>query len=339
MKAKISDIINFLSKLSLRKLLNYFKLRISFVLSLILKKAFISGLPASLSIEPTTNCNLRCPECPSGLRTFTRKTGNIDFELYKSIIDQSYKELIYLMLYFQGEPFLHPRFFKMVKYANEKRIYTATSTNAHFLDSENAIKVVESGLDRLIISIDGVTQESYEKYRIGGSLEKVLEGTKNLVEAKKELKSNKPFIIFQFVVFKSNENEIQEIKKLAGKMRVDEVKIKSAQFYNLSIDNELIPTRQKYLRYQKTDSQYVIKYKFPDKCWRSWRSSVITIDGKLVPCCFDKDAIHELGDLKENTLKKIFAGDKSKTFKTQILKDRKQIDICRNCTEGIKVFR
>lgn len=319
--------------------MNYSKLRFSYFFSLLLKHAIIKGLPASLSIEPTTNCNLKCPECPSGLRQFTRKTGSINLKLYKSIIDQSYKELIYLLLYFQGEPFLHPGFFEMVKYANEKRIYTATSTNAHFLDPENAKKIVESGLDRIIISIDGTTQESYEKYRIGGKLDKVLEGTKNLIEAKRELNSFKPYIIFQFVVFGSNENEIEEIKKLTKKTGVDKVKIKSAQFYNLSIDNELIPSRKKYLRYKKSGNNYVFKYKTPNKCWHSWHSSVITVDGKFIPCCFDKDALHEFGDLKENSLKQIFDGNKSKKFKNQILKDRKQFDICRNCTEGIKVFK
>ena len=299
----------------------------------------IKGVPASLSIEPTTNCNLQCPECPSGLRQFTRKIGNIDFTLYKSIIDQSYKELVYLMLYFQGEPLLHPDFFEMLKYAKSKNIYTATSTNAHFLDYESAKNVVKSGLDRLIISIDGVSQESYEKYRKGGDLNKVLEGTRNLLKVKNELKSTKPYIIFQFVVFKSNENEIQEIKILGRQIGVDEVKIKSAQFYNLDLSNDLIPTKNEYLRYKRSQNDFSFKDTTPNKCWKSWHSSVITMDGKLVPCCFDKDAKYKLGDLIENSIKDIFSGDKSNTFRKQILIDRKQIDICRNCSEGIKVFK
>jgi MoaA/NifB/PqqE/SkfB family radical SAM enzyme len=131
----------------------------------------------SLAIEPTTSCNLRCPQCPSGLRSFTRETGIINEDFFKTTIDALYKELFYLTFYFQGEPYLHPDFTKMVAYASAKGIYTATSTNAHFLSNENAKKTVESGLDRLIISIDGATQEAYESYRIGGSLDKVLEGT------------------------------------------------------------------------------------------------------------------------------------------------------------------
>src|SRR5690606_23911827 len=121
---------------------------------------------------------LRCPECPSGLRAFSRKQGNLKKDFFKKTIDQLYKKTFYLTFYFQGEPFINPDFLEMVKYANDKKIYTATSTNAHFLNDENAKRTVESGLDRLIISIDGTTQEVYENYRRGGKLEKVLEGTK-----------------------------------------------------------------------------------------------------------------------------------------------------------------
>ena len=89
----------------------------------------------------------------------------------------------------------------MIRYASQKNIYTATSTNAHFLDDETARKTVESGLDRLIISIDGATQEVYELYRKGGKLEKVLEGTRNVVRWKKQLHSSTPHLIFQFLAF------------------------------------------------------------------------------------------------------------------------------------------
>src|SRR5438046_10221776 len=110
----------------------------------------------------------------------------------------------------------------MMKYASQKKIYTATSTNAHYLSEENAKRTVESGLDRLIISIDGTTQDVYQQYRIGGNLEKVLEGTRNIVKWKKELKSSTPHVIFQFLVVKPNEHQIEDVKKLAKEMGADE---------------------------------------------------------------------------------------------------------------------
>src|SRR6476646_12140832 len=116
-------------------------------------------------------------------------------DFFRETIDQLYKELSYLVFYFQGEPYLNPDFLDMVQYASSKKIYTATSTNAHYLNDENARRTVESGLDRLIISLDGTTQEVYSQYRIGGDLNKVLEGARNIVKWKRELKSKTPFII------------------------------------------------------------------------------------------------------------------------------------------------
>src|SRR3954470_23957388 len=136
-------------------------------------------------------------------------------DFFTETIDQLSKDLLYLVFYFQGEPYLNPAFLDMVKYAAGKGIYTATSTNAHYLTDENARKTVESGLDRLIISIDGTTQEVYEQYRIGGSLEKVLEGTKNILLWKKKLNSSTPHVIFQFLVVKPNQHQLKEVKKIA----------------------------------------------------------------------------------------------------------------------------
>src|SRR6185436_14583683 len=196
------DSINLLSKLTPRRAWNGIKVLGSYYISKWTKKAIQWGYPISISFEPTTSCNLRCPECPSGLRAFTRPTGMLQQNFFKDTIDQMYKDLWYLVFYFQGEPYLNPDFLDMVKYASGKKIYTATSTNAHYLTDANAQRTIESGLDRLIISIDGTTQEVYEQYRVGGRLDKVLEGAKNIIRWKKELKSKTPFVVFQFLVVK-----------------------------------------------------------------------------------------------------------------------------------------
>lgn len=156
-----SDSFNFLSKLTFRRAWNAGKVLCSYYLSKWVGKPIQWGYPISVSIEPTTSCNLRCPECPSGLRSFTRPTGMLQKNFFEETIDQLSKELMYLVFYFQGEPYLNPQFLEMVKYASSKKIYTATSTNAHYLNNENAKRTIESGLDRLIISIDGTTQEVY----------------------------------------------------------------------------------------------------------------------------------------------------------------------------------
>jgi MoaA/NifB/PqqE/SkfB family radical SAM enzyme len=159
MKSKLQDGLNFLSKLTWWRGVNAFQVISSYILSKITQKPYHWGSPISISFEPTTSCNLRCPECPSGLRSFTRPTGMLPDNLFKKTIDELHQKLLYLIFYFQGEPYLHPRFLDLVKYASAKGIYTATSTNAHFLNESNARQTVTSGLDRIIISIDGATQE------------------------------------------------------------------------------------------------------------------------------------------------------------------------------------
>jgi MoaA/NifB/PqqE/SkfB family radical SAM enzyme len=133
-KSQLPDILNFLSKLTFFKIWNFCQLFFSYHYSRIFKKAFHYGMPMTISIEPTTACNLRCPECPSGLRSFTRKTGNLKTDFFRSTIDQLQHKLMYLILYFQGEPYINPQFLDMVAYANKNNIYTITSTNGHFLD-------------------------------------------------------------------------------------------------------------------------------------------------------------------------------------------------------------
>jgi radical SAM protein with 4Fe4S-binding SPASM domain len=336
----INDTINLLSGLTFRRSLNALKVYSSYYFSRLLGKPIQWGYPVSVSFEPTTSCNLRCPECPSGLRAFTRPTGMLETNFFKKTIDEIYQELIYLIFYFQGEPYLNPGFLEMVHYASDKKIYTATSTNAHYLTEENARKTVESGLDRLIISIDGTSQEVYEQYRVGGNLEKVIAGAQQMVKWKKALHSKTPFIIFQFLVVKPNEHQVAEIKALGKEIGVDAVWFKTAQVYDYENDpNQLITTLDSYSRYKKNAAGKIVpKGKMENHCWKLWHANVITWDGLVVPCCFDKDATHQLGNTKNQSFKKIWNNENYRQFRKDITKGRKNIDICSNCSEGTKVW-
>ncbi len=296
-------------------------------------------MPVSISMEPTTSCNLRCPECPSGLRAFSRPTGMLQPDFFEKVIDELSPDLLYLILYFQGEPYLNKDLFEMIRYASQKKIYTATSTNAHYLDDDNARKTIESGLDRLIISIDGTTQETYQQYRIGGSLEKVIKGAENMVKWKRKLKSKTPHLIFQFLVVKPNEHQIKEVEQLAKTIGIDEVVYKTAQLYDYEHGNELMPNDLSHSRYKKNkDGTYSIRNPLLNHCWRMWHSCVITWDGNVVPCCFDKDASHRFGQVATDGFKKVWQSEPYNRFRKLVLKSRSNIDICTNCTEGTKVW-
>ncbi len=334
-----ADFLRILSKLSLKRITNALTVLISYVFSRLTGSPKSYGMPISLAIEPTTACNLRCPECPSGLRNFTRPTGKLENPLFQKIIDDVAPFTSYLTFYFQGEPYLNPSFLEMVRYANKKKIYTATSTNAHFLNDQVAKETVASGLDRIIISIDGTTQETYQSYRKSGELNKVLEGTQNIVKWKKELGKSTPAVVWQFLVVKPNEHQIEDLFEMSKEYAVDKVMLKTAQIYDYEDGNELIPTIEKYARYEKLDSgKYRIKNQLLNHCWKMWSSCVITWDGKVVPCCFDKDAHYTVGNLQTTNFQEVWQSEDYRAFRASVLKGRDQIEMCSNCTEGTKVW-
>ena len=253
-------------------------------------------------------------------------------------MDELGDDLWALTFYFQGEPYINPNFLDMVSLASRKGLYTNTSTNAHFLTDEKAEATVRSGLSRLIISLDGTDQATYSAYRREGELAKVIEGAERIVKWKKKLKSLTPHVVFQFLVVKPNEHQIPAARALAKKIGVDDLWLKTAQIYDPKDDHPLIPTQDKYARYRRSgDGTWQVKNKLEDSCWKMWHSCVITWDGRVVPCCFDKDAHHVLGDLRTHSFRELWNSEAYNDFRRSLLKSRSSIEMCRNCSEGSPV--
>lgn len=295
------------------------------------------GFPVAASIEPTTACNLGCPQCPSGLKSFSRPTGKMSTAEFSRINREIASCCGYLTLYFQGEPYINKSFTDMVAQATEEGIYTATSSNAHFLNPDVCEKTVKAGLKRLIISIDGVDQNTFEKYRVGGDLNKVLQGTENIINAKKKLKADFPKVVWQFIVFRHNESQLPQIKKLAKEFGVDKLAIKTAQIYDFDNADQWLPASE-LSRYKRKGDAVELKSAAMKHCGRLWSNPVITWDGTMVPCCFDKDAVHAMGNLNEQSVKSIWKGRKFNEFRKKLTEGRGNIEICRNCSEGVKVW-
>lgn len=325
---------------NIKRTWNFILLLLSYYFSKFLKTPILLGSkPFAMSIEPTTACNLGCPECPSGLKSFTRPTGNIDLKKLDEWASQVKNHVWWVNVYFQGEPFIHKQFIEMTRLLKKHGLFVNTSSNMHFVTEKNAEAIVLSGLDRIVISIDGATQETYEAYRKNGKLEKVIQGTRALVNAKKKLKRKKPALIFQFLVTSANEHEMEDIKKLAKDLGVDRLNFKTLQVYDFENGHPLLPKNLKYSRYKPgPDGRWVLKNPLHNECWRMWTSCMVTWDGRVVPCCFDKDAKYQLGQLTGNTFAEIWNGEKYRQFRNQILRNRKSIDICRNCSEGSQVW-
>ncbi len=323
-----------LETLNWRRFKNLLHVETSYLLSRLFRKVIVIGKPWSASIEPTTLCNLRCPECPTGMQLLTRPKGNMTLEIFTRVLDKLAPDLIYLTLYFQGEPLLNHHFTEMVKLARSRRIFVATSTNGHYLDDKNVKEIISSGLSHLIISMDGLDQVTYEKYRVKGNLQTVIEGINRLVVAKKAAKSVSPFVELQFLVMSHNEHQIKQMEIFANESGVDKLSFKTAQVYNFDAGSSIIPTLIEKSRYrQLPDGSWVMARKIRNRCHRIWSSLVVTWDGKVVPCCYDKNAEHQTGNLLEESLPAIWKNHIYSSFRSRVLSRRADIGICRNCGE------
>jgi radical SAM protein with 4Fe4S-binding SPASM domain len=295
----------------------------------------VLGMPPALSVELTNICNLNCPECYTGARLMTRNQGFMKLELFDKLISEIKPFLFSLNLYFQGEPMLHPMFFPILY--RSRGVRTCVSTNGHFLSPENSEKIAQSGLHKLVISLDGMDKHSYEAYRKGGEYEKVISGISNISEAIKR-NSSSTRIILQFLVNRHNEHQIHLARQFAKKMNAV-LRLKSMQIINSGSHESWLPSKKKYRRYEKKDYDYVIRSKLTDRCPRLWFNPVVTWEGKVIPCCFDKDANHVMGDLNEESFREIWEGPKYRLFRKSVVSGRRMTEMCTNCTEGLNGVR
>lgn len=323
------NVIRNIRYISFQKIVNLCRLQNTFRKAKQLSASTIP-MPAFATFEPTNICNLHCRMCPSGNGELKRPSGYANFELFKKFIDENSRNLICLILHFQGEPLLNKQLGEMIGYAEKKNIYTMLSTNGQCL-AENAEKICKSGLSHIIVSLDGLSNETYQKYRIGGDVNKVFEGLQKLAEIPK-----RPKIELQFLVFPYNEHEICKLKDLKKKYRIDKITLKSAQLYDIS-QAEFLTSDKKYSRYTIENGKLRIKNALKNECKRLIFGAVSTFDGKIVPCCFDKDADFTFGNISESSLNDIRNSEKYKDFCKKVFLERKSIDICTNCTEGLKI--
>jgi radical SAM protein with 4Fe4S-binding SPASM domain len=264
---------------------------------------------------------LSCPHCPTGRKLIEKTDKRLTIGDFKSYIDSLLPELMYLNLYFQGEPFLNKDLPEMIRYAADNGVFTCVSTNGNSLTENTIIKLKESGIGRLIICLDGASSESYSTYRVGGKFDRVVDAIRLSVKYKLPLE-------VQCLLLSTTENEVDEIKLLCKNLGVRRLVFKKAQFY----DDYLVPKNPKNLRYKRNSSgKLVPKAKLKNKCWRLFSTIVIDVDGNVPACCFDKSAKYSFGNLKYASLNDVWLGSKAMKFRQTILKNRKGVDICNNC--------
>lgn len=295
--------------------------------------------PLFLGVEPTTACNLRCPQCISGLRAFTRATGRLDPEWLERILAELHPHLWGVLFYFQGEPLLHPEIGRLILSVSQYKLLSSLSTNGHFLSEEKSYELISAGLTHLRISIDGMTQESYAQYRVGGDLGTVQAGVERLLRLRRAMRSRFPLVELQFIAFRHNLSEIPAFKKWAHAVGADHFRIKTAQILELTPAQYEAWIPEKESRYERAaDGSIRLRGKVPNRCWRLWRAAEVTWDGQLLPCCFDKNAEYAFGSLDKGTFAEVWHNGRADAFRRTVFQARESVDICRNCSEGIRTW-
>ncbi|RQV94756.1 radical SAM protein [bacterium] len=317
---------------------NIVKVSASYALSHVLRRPIVWGRPMSLMMEPISRCNLQCPLCPIGARELTRKLGTMTLDTFKRALDNLGPQVKVLALWNQGEPTINDDLPEMVRIAHERGIYTMTSTNGMLMLRRNLIdRLIEAGLDEIIFSIDGLTPESYQIYRIGGHLEVVVEGMQTLRKRREELKSKTPRIIMQWLPMKHNQHEIPYLRAKAKQWGADTVEIKTAQVYTQQQYDDYLPDMEALRRYEQKGQRWETKRTY-QSCKRLWFSTMVDWNGNVVPCCFDKDEEFLMGNAVTDGFDSIWHGVKYQAFRRQLITKGRMEEMCRNCTEGLRSY-
>jgi len=288
------------------------------------------GWPTHLQIEPDAHCNLRCALCPvtTGLG---RPIGHMNASLFKRLMDEIGDYIFLILLWDWGEPFLNPDIYEMISYAKKKGIKVVSSTNGHlFKQIKHADEVIRSGLDSLIIAVDGITQETYELYRQGGDLESVLQGIRMVVTRKCDLNSETPLINLRSVVMKQNEHEIPKLKDLARSLGVDALTLKTLNPYGS--DTEFLPENYRYRRFKYAPDGTTRLRRKHNPCKHLWNMPAIHWNGTVCMCTYDSKEEHILGDLNTDTFGKIWFGTPSRRLRRQFRSNWEQIGLCNECS-------
>ncbi len=301
----------------------------------------VLGMPLTLMVEPTNLCNLKCPLCPTGAGLLGRKGEMMKFNDFKKIIDELGPYLIHLRLWNWGEPLLNKDIYRMISYAKRHKIFVNTSTNSFFLTKENAANLVESGLDEIVISLDGASEETYSKYRKSGNFTRVIEAMNSLVEEKRRKRSKTPLIKLQFIIMKHNEHEVKKVRELAKVIGVDVLFFKTVGIMDVSVYEDIkdyLPLNKAYRRYEIKQGGVESKQGIRNFCDYLWDETTINVDGSVVPCCRDSHNSYVFGNIFNEPFKKIWNNKRYTEFRRQILKNKSKINLCNNCTGSKKEF-
>lgn len=297
-------------------------------LDLLLRPRRVLARPAIIQVEPTNTCQLRCPLCPTGRGSATRPRGFIDPALFESLLDQIAADLLLVVLYGWGEPTLHPELPRLVAACARRGVRSFTSTNGQGLQSAaEAEALVASGLDALVIAVDGSTEEHYRTYRRSGTLEKARRCIGAVEAAKARLGSSRPYTNLRVVVTRENEDELPALRQMARELGVNLFSTKSLGCLVAEEDFErLAPSAAASRR-----SAPPARAQAAPLCPYVFRQPTVFWDGTVVGCEFDYGLERPLGDLRRQSFREIWNGPAARDLRSAVTCGGRAPDFCGAC--------
>jgi radical SAM protein with 4Fe4S-binding SPASM domain len=298
------------------------------------------GYPCMLQIEPTSRCNLACPACPVGRDELGRPKRDMTPAEFSAIVDDMRRWLLFVVLWDWGEPFANPRLPDIVRYAEERNIRVVTSTNAHYLGNRDFVaEVLASGLSTLIVAIDSIHEEAYRVYRVGGHLERAIDGLRTVVDLKRQLGA-KTLINLRMVAMRTNEKEVGTMRRLARSLGVDRftVKTMNPSCGDVSMDAELVPKNPRLRRFEYRPGTWE-RIRIDGPCDRVFVMANVFSNGDVVPCCYDYDSTMKVGNVFETPLSQLWPSPEYRALRQRVHEARGGIPRCRNCHINFQLTR
>jgi radical SAM protein with 4Fe4S-binding SPASM domain len=293
------------------------------------------GYPVIAQVEPANYCNLACPLCLTTSITKSRPRALLAFETFKRFIDACGDYLLHLIFWNWGEPFLNPEFIRMIAYAKSKGIVVHTSTNGNVpLDAAAVEALVDSGLDSLVVAVDGITQETYEKYRYGGRLERVISNIQNIVRVRSAKGAVTPRINMRFVVMRHNEAEVSQARHLARVLGVDYFTLKTVDMPSdrgHELDKRFAPGKSDYQRYAY-DKDTFNRKPIPFVCMRPWKRITLEASGEVLACEYDYKNQYSFGNIIKMGTIDAWKSTAAGSFRRAFNLGNNSYSMCRQCT-------
>lgn len=282
------------------------------------KDSFVDGYPYLLTVETGNYCPLNCALCPTGRGDGDVPKGKLSYSDFKNTLEELGDYLIQISLYNWGEPLLNKDIFKMIRTAKSRGITTVLSTTLNPFNEKIRENLVTSGLDVLIVSLDGASQESVEKYQRGNNFKAVLQAMESIVETKERLNSSSPLVQWRYMVNRYNEHEIPKANRISEKLGIvlELSKMSCDMSREIFMDPEeqfenvesWLPENERYSLYdsEKRRRKKILR----NDCSNLWRHAVINWDGSVLPCCWVHDPKYSFGNAFKQDFEKIWNNEK-----------------------------